>query len=421
VNWLTKARLITPSPAAHADTPLAALSDGIVDAAFAFGSNPAGPSITGDLAMKNKDDVDNGAIDTWQAGAPVGWVVAVTVDGTVTEATGAEARSGSALKVKKGTGSARATYVYEVRAGQRLTYEAYLRNNGAGQCQLQIYNPMTGMYLAPGLTWQASQIYVATASTTSYVQKTGAFQVESFLACQGPTAFLECSIHDTGGTGASDYALADDLQLWPTWNAVVVSGHNWEPVSAPEIRSSNDAFAGNNVLEGTMAVRQPAFFKYLATPVAKRWVRVALIGTHSGYDGRAYRFMGELAVTYLESALKGPKLSDGYTVRYLPDNVVNTMPAGKVVAARTTQQRRRVLALHFRRTGGTDAAMREVRDEIHGRCYGSLLPVIVVPIDSEDVVLHGRLDDAFEALRAGIDVWDDDLVITENAFPRVTP
>jgi hypothetical protein len=89
-----------------------------------------------------------------------------------------------------------------------------------------------------------------------------------------------------------------------------------------------------------------------------------------------------------------------------------------VIAARTVPQRRRVFPIPFQRT--SDAEIREARDELHGRCFGTLFPLIVVPIDTEDVVTHARLDDSYEAMPL-FQEWDDDLRISDNPFPRVAP
>lgn len=417
LNFLEQARAITLSPAVDALFPVAGLYDGYADAICAHGSNGADPSVTVDLAMLDKDRVDNGNLDSWPGGSPTGWTVTASGGGAVTEATGGEARSGSAAKIQKSAGAASLKKTFKVRAGQRLNVEVYLRNTGAGQCQAQLYNPVTKRYLSAAGAWQSAQTYWATASTTSYVQKLLAFQVEDVLACQGFVAYLELSMHDTGGAAGGDYGLADDAFMWPRWNAVVVSGHNLEIGQAPTLRSSTDAFGGVNTQEALLTVRQPAFQGYLSTPSNRRYARLASTGTQSTLAGTPY--YGELVITYLETAASGGASEWTYSVRYMPDNILSAPAGGKVIATRATQQRRRAIALHF--TPPADAVMREQRDELHGRCHGALYPVILVPVDAEDVVVHGRIDETLEVRRLFLASWEDDVLVSENPFTRVTP
>jgi hypothetical protein len=420
LNFLEQARLITPSPALDANFPVARLYDGYADAVAAFATNTASPLYTVDLALLDKDLVDNGNLDSWPGGVPTGWAVTTSGGGAVTEATAGEARSGSAAKVKKNGGAASIKKTYKVRTSQRILFDLYLRNAAAGQAQAQIYNPLTKKYLTGAMAWQSGQAYFATASTTSYVQKTNSFTVEDWRAHgDAPITYLELSIHDTGAGGGSDYALVDDVFLSPHWNALVLAGHNIEAGMAPQMRSSNDNFAANNVLEASPAVRQPSMFAFASTAIAKRWARLQLTGTQSSISGAAW--LGELAITYLETALRG--FNDGSDLRYLPDNTVNAGPGGKVIASQTARQRRRVLRVTVEpgTVGANDAEIREQRDEITGRSHGALWPLIVVPHNSEDIVLHGRLDDSWAAKRVFDTFWEDDLLISENPFTRVIP
>lgn len=419
LNLLERARAITLSPAAAAAFPPGALHDGYADLICKFGANSASPTTTIDLAMTDQNNADNANFDTWNAGAPTSWAVTTTGTGTVVETTtGGEVRSGSAPKMNKGTGTARVTKTYRVRAGERLSFSLWLRIAGAGQAKAQLYNPITKKYLTSGFLWQSAQAYFATEiASTSYIEKTGDFTVESFSTCQDAITYLELTVEDTGTGGGSDFAFVDDVFMWPNWNALVVSGHNIEPGMAPELRSSTDNFGSVNTLEATPAVRQPSFFAVLSVASTRRYARITYSGVQSAQAGAVWS--GEVAVCYLETALRGMSGGEtGYQLRFLPDNIMTSAPGGKVIASRSAQQRRRVLSCRVRST--SDASWREQRDEITGRCHGALWPIVFVPVDTEDVVLHGRLDESWQAQRLLPSLFDDDLVISDNPFPRVT-
>lgn len=418
LNFLEKARSITVSPSADANFGTANLYDGYADAVFKFGSNGANPYISVDLAIKDKDGADNGSLDTWSGGTPTAWTVTTSGTGTVTETTvGAEVKSGSAAKLKKGSGSAQIAKTYRVRAGQRMTVDLWLRAAASGFAKAQLRNLVTGYYLTSAGAWQSAQAYFATESGTTYVQKTRTFTVQNFATCLDPMTYLELMVEDQGSGGGSDFAFVDDAFIYPDWNAVVIAGHNIEPRMLTELRSSTDGFGASNTVEATVTVVQPACFAYLSVASQRRYARLALTGTQSSQGGAPY--YGELVITYLETSAVGPSHISGsnYTMRFLPDNIINTAPGGKVHAARASTQRRRVHQLSFR-TNTTDVA--EVRDEIHGRCYGALWPLVLVPMNAETVVALARIDDSWEVKRVLDTLWDSDLVVSDCPFPRVT-
>jgi hypothetical protein len=417
LNFLEKARLITPSPAANVLFPVSSLYDGYSDAIFRFGSNAADPSLTFDLAMKDKDDVDNGDLNTWSAGSPVGFTKTTTGTGTAAEtAVAGEIVSGSAAKLNKGSGTAKLVKTYKVRTGSRWNYSLSMRIAASGHAKAQLYNPITKKYLTGAGAWQSAQAYFATENASAvHVAKTGSFTVESYSTHQGPMTYLELTVLDDGGGAAGDFSFFDDLFFWPSWNAVVISGHNIEAGMTLSLRSSTDAFVGSNDEEVALSMRRPAFYGYDSGGVSRRWARLAFTGTQSDIAGAAYA--GEIVLTYLETAPDiGP--ADGYSMRRIPDNVQNSAPGGRIIASRTNDERRRAFQFSFPDTQTAELATLE--DELHGRAHGALFPVVIVPDNSQDVVCHGRLSDDWEVKRLFASTWDSDLLLAENPMPRVT-
>lgn len=418
LNFLEQSRAITLSPGVDANFPASRLYDGYADAICKLSANSANPSIVVDLAMLDSSGGDNGNLDTWAGGLPSNWTVTATGGGSVVQTSvGGEMRSGSAAKLNKGAGAASITKTYRGRSGQRLTLEQYVRIAAAGNVGLQVYNPVTKKYLTSGGAWQTAQAYWATeAASTTYVQKTIPFTVEDFAANQSAITYLELSVVATAGAGGSDFAFVDDAFLWPTWNAVVLAGHNIEPGMGTEARSSTDAFGASNVLEATMAVRRPSFYSYLSTPSTKRWAKLALTGTQSAQAGAVY--ISELAVTYMETGTVGP--SDGMKIRYIPDQIRNTSPGGVVRASKQADERR-ALQMNFERVDPVyTTEAREVRDEIVRRSEFGAWPIIIAPLDAlADLIVHGRMTNAWEIALLFNSVWDDDLYVEENPFSRV--
>lgn len=424
LQFLERARSIASSPAFDADYPKTRLYDGWADAAAWLASNAASPTITIDLAMLGADAIDNAALDAWQAGLPVGWAVTATGGGAVTETTTAgEIRSGSAAKLKKGTGTARVAKTYRVRAGQRLNLSAWVRVAASGVAGVAIYNPVTKHYYSPagGGSWTSALTYAAASTSLTYVEATGTFTVEGLAACGDPITYVQLLVEDFGAGGASDYAFVDDAFVWPSWNAVIVSGHNIEPGMAPTVRSSTDNFASVDTSEAAIAIQHPTCYAYLSTPSTRRYVRLAMTGAQSPAAGAV--FIGELVVTYLETAARSSRTEDGYETELVPDNL-ELQAAPRRASARMALQRRRRLRLAFLQP--TDAQYVVARDEVHGRCHGTLWPLVIVPRDADDVVVHGRLDeDAWKARRlhdgeAG-GIYEDGLTIIESPPPRVVP
>lgn len=415
LNLLERSRSITPSPAADALFSIVRLYDGYADGIFRFGSSTANPSITVDLAMLDAAGVDGGDFAAWPSGLPTGWAVTATGGGTVVQSSPGRGGAGSEAKLNKGAGVASLLKTYRVRAGERLTIDLWTKIGAAGVSKAQLYNPATKMYLTGAGVWQAAQVYLfSEAASTSYVEKTLAFQVESFNACQGGTAYLELTLADLGAGGGSDFSYFDDVYLWPTWNAIVVVGHNIDPGMAATLRSSTDGFSGSDVQEAVLTLTRPACYAYLSTPSAKRYARLLLTGTQSAQAGAAYA--GELAVCYLESALTAQ--ANGWEITFMDDQLRNTTRSGHTSVVPQQIDSRRVLRVSFDRTN--DASYREGRDELMRRCRGGQWPAIVVPADTEPEVVHGRRDNSWRAVRNLRAYWQDDVVLTETPLPQVT-
>ena len=410
-NLLARAVLITPAPALDAILGVGSLYDGRAKTITKFGSLVADSKVTIDLALFA------GAFETWGGGAPAGWTKTTSGTGTVVETVvGAEVRSGSAAKGNKGSGTAQLSRTITVRVGERLTLDVWLRIAAAGQSKVQIYDVLTHKYLTSGGAWQTGATYCASeVASTNYVNTVRTFTVEDWQAHQANTTQLRILWEDTGAGGGSDFAFVDDLYVYPTWNFCSIHGHNIDAGTAVELRSDTAAFAGAGTLEATLTNRVPSFHAYLSAPVGKRWARVTLVGTNS-----AIPYLGELVIGYAETAAR--KIKDGWEVREMESQVRNVSPVGEVFALNRTQFTRRAIRPTFKAL--SDAQWREGRDDIFRRCRGGANPLVIVPMDDEDVVLLGRIDDTIAAQRAfrtsGGQLLEYDLPVAESPFNSLT-
>lgn len=333
-NLLERALSVTLSPAIDALYPVAGCFDGRPSRSVRHGSNAANPSITFDLAPF----------------APAG----------------------------------PGTQDIVVRTGERRFV------TGVGTTTISIRNLLTGKYLTSGGAWQAGSTNCLTAAGTL------AYQVESFTACQSPTAILRIVM--SGGTTVAD---------WPRWNAVMIFGHNLDPGLTVEMRSSTDNFSSVNALEVTGAITQPSFYMLKASPITSRYGRVLFTGTN-----QAIPWYAEVAPMYLETPTLQTS-ADGYELAFEEAQVRNDGPWGTSYVYNMAPWPRRTIALHFRMGTVSEA---EIRQEIVLRCRGGAYPLVVVPNSAEPAILLTRLTQKWTEQRKLTTYWSSDLIAAEEAI-----
>jgi hypothetical protein len=277
------------------------------------------------------------------------------------------------------------TVTIVVRSGERR------RITSTGTTSISIQNLSTGKYLTTGSAWQAG----ATSCLTSAGSRD--YQVESFSLCQAALVLLKIVI--TSGTGVWDQ---------PRWNALGVIGHNLDPGLTCEMRSSSDNFSGSNVLEVTGSILQPAFYFYDGTAgITNRYGRLLHTGTN-----QATPWYGEIFPCWLESSVDRPDV--GMEIQYEEPQVRNAGPLGDTHVYNLAPWPRRIARMQFDQLATTGAI--ETRQEIILRCRGGAYPILLVPVESEPMVIHGRPTEKWSETRFISTRWRNDLVIAEDAI-----
>ena len=401
-NLLELAKAVTCSPAADASFPIANLYDGAPSKPFKFGSAPADPYITVDLDRLG----GYGDMEAWTGGTPNGWTEVNTGTGAVTQDVVNFHGGASAALMTGGTGSASIYRDTTVRAGERLTLEAWLAGDGTASARIRVQNLQTGKYLTSAGAWQVAAADVDSRSIASYAQTLKDFTVEGYAVCQVPTVTLRITLL----CNQSGSSIADDVAVYPHVNVASIHGHNIDALNALQLRSSTDAFVGVDTLEATLAMQQPAFYGYLATAIKRRWLRLKLVGTNTSAV-----MLGEFWLAYAETASRGAQW--GFTVITVEDQVRTESEAAEVTVFSLSQHARREVTLHFRPRNATQHA--EFRDDLLRRCRGGKYPAIVIPVDDEPLILHGRFPNGDALTRAFLAVWDVDIRVVESPFPFV--
>jgi hypothetical protein len=281
--------------------------------------------------------------------------------------------------------SGAATKTIVVRAGERR------RITSTGTTSISVRNLATRKYAqAGGAGWQAGATSILTGAGSAD------YQVESYTACQAPYVLLEIVI--SAGTGVVDH---------PRWNAMAVLGHNLDPGLTCQMRSSTDAFSGSDALEATATILQPGFVVLDLAGISNRYGRLAITGTNA-----AAPWYGELFPCWLETAIDMPDI--GIEIAYQWHQVRNTGLLGTSRVHSLVPWPSRVLRMAFDQR--LDAGSIETRQEMVLRSMGGLHPMLVVPVDTEGTVLHGRLSDKWTETRYLSTRTKNDLVLAEDAF-----
>lgn len=405
---------VTVSPGTDSNYNLSDLTDG----------RPANPwKCSADAAWYVQGDLNqsgNGDIEDWASATLLSnpWVHDIIGGGTGSidrEGTTVHAGTYSA-KLTQGTSTSVGFYQDIVaRAGERR----YMTGWGyadSGNARFRIQNMATGNYLTSSATWSATPSDIGTVSAASWAEVSKSYQVEDIDACQTPTPTLRYSALTNDGT-----IYADDMYDWPRFNAAIVAGHNLGTRNTISLKSDdNAAFSSATTLDTATPVL-PTFHLYDSTGSAERYVRVDTDQTSNGVntdsDGvstAAVPYIGELVVCWLESASREASADGTYELAYDEPQERHESRTGEVWAHDMLTEPRRMLKMGFTLPTATE------HDEHRGivrRCRGGLHPVVVVPIDAEDIAIYGYLAATWAATRIFKSYWEDEIIVAESPPP----
>ena len=394
---------VTPSPAADALFPVAALYDRDPGTIFKFGSLTADPTITLDLG----ETPPNGDFeDAFVGGLPTAaW--GKTSGATLTR-NASTPRSGAGCLQASGDLAEYGYFDLAAHAGAAFIFQAAARTVG-GNClaQVRVRNLHTGSMLKSDGTWSATPIEFLSTSATSYSFSSQAATVETPES--GPSVMtlrVELVCHNQGG----DTPLYDDVALFFGVDFASLHGHNLDPLVVVELRSSTDGFSGSNTLEATLTKRRGAFYGKLASVVCRRYWRLKFVGTNS-----AAIYLGEWVLGAAYALAQPPGYP--FAVELLAPQIRVPLPYGApaVYGVGLTVQPAS-LGLSFGFNG--DAALAEFQREVFERSLDGS-PLVLVPDDSKPEVYLVRCPDRMSRPRTGWTFHQVEMVFESLRLPLV--
>lgn len=320
-------------------------------------------------------------------------------------------RSGAGCLACDGTTANYAYYDLTVYPGQRLKIEAAARVlTGAGpSAKVKVRNMFTGRLLDTNGAWQtAGATSIVDNATTSYVLGSVTFQVETGQSLP-PTMTLRLEFYCI--LSATDTPVYDDVAIYYGVNFCSVHWTNIQQSagSPPQLRSSTDNFSGSDTLEAEMTVAKPAFYSVLSAPVYRRYWRHV-----SGRDGNllngAAPYFGELWIGCVETA--GRAQDYGWSLTPAFPQIRTRTPFGAEAVNQVGLFEQRRLAMNFR--PGASSEYLELYDRLYRITSGGALPLVIVPYDSDDVVIHGRLGAELGVNRELITRWGFSMEVLET-------
>jgi hypothetical protein len=158
---------------------------------------------------------------------------------------------------------------------------------------------------------------------------------------------------------------------------------------------------------------RPACYVLLSSPVYRRYWRVRTGAVTGLVNGGQAPSIGELVLGCAEAAARAQDY--GWTLSLVQQQVRTHSVLGAEAVYQVSQNEQRRLGLNFK--PGSASEFLELRDRLYRVTQGGALPVVVVPYDSDDVVIHGRLGPELVISRELITRWGFSMEVLETAPP----
>lgn len=337
-----------------------------------------------------------------------GWSSATTGTGAAT-ILGSGDTGTKAFQCTAGTGSATWFVDILVRSGDRLKIDARMAENSTGTARLRIRNLTSGNLLTSGAAWSATLTTdVFTATTTAYTTNALQFQVESMDICHGQAmVLLRVSLIVEGAVGVAQF---DTLGLYAGVNFASLHGWGGGMGLLTLTIESNATWDGTGAYtsRATMVKEQGQFYSSF-TVIYALWWRLKLTGTSLFVPT-----LGEMILGFAETATFHQS-TEGYTERNsFPQTRYESLSGDVTVYSLSTSARQELTIVPFTTS---DATYQELRDELFRRSNGGLYPMIYVPVSTEPLVYHGRLQDEIEIDRQNIARRTSNLRLISSGMP----
>ena len=338
------------------------------------------------------DDFETWPLTTWTVDELGG---TGTVEQTMV---GAEVHAGtSAAKLTGGDNGVRVYQDITARSGEKRRIDAWLVGDGtANGVGIRIQNLRTGRYLTSAGAWQTTATNCLSRTTATYGQVNLSYTVESFTRCHSDLVTLRVEVIAL----ATVEVFADDVRDWPAVDMLSLHGVNLEDCTTIAWSTSDDGSTfGDTVTLGDAAAgfsadqRPTMYYKRASTVQDKPWHDLHFVGS------TALAFtpeIGQIILAQVATAARNYDWRSELQLRH--ERITNETGAGDRHVYRRTRWPSRVFGANWQFT--TDAEMRESRDDLFSRAGGDALNVLLVPDDSQNVVLLGRIDHTWSVQRA---------------------
>jgi hypothetical protein len=364
-----------------------------------------------DLFVKG-DLCSNANLDTWSGGLPTGYTDISTGTGDVVEEGTTTVSGKSALITGGASGVGGLRRIYVVRSGTTVKFSIRLRNDTSGTIDVQIRNLDTGYYLSPGAEWQASQVYFVEDDTTgSFSTRTVTFTMQPFSFTNKDAVTLEVRVTKD----SDDDGFVDNWLVVPGVNFWSIHGHNataGNGLAGVAVTYSDDDSSYTGTAGSDPDFNQPSTYQILNATQYRQFWKFTYTGTPTSGTNVYY---GELILGQIETASMAPRY--GHEVAYNRRQVRNVSRGGNVRVHNSSLFEERVIKMSFGLKG--DAELLEMRDQWHRRSDFGRHPMILVPLDTEDIVIHGRVADAVALRRLFMGFREGEVMVAESPFPSI--
>jgi hypothetical protein len=420
-NLLGRGRVTVSDQHPDPDYQKASLWDGRPGRPFIFGSNSEDRffQLDGDLAL------GTGGFNNFPGGIAEGWNRLQSGGGAVTQEGVVKSEDGSAVRFAKAAPGdvAQLARAFTVRSGEWLTIDVDLRGDGALACLLFVQNVNTARFW-DGLGWTAVATPVFSVVANSgprpqgYNLRSTHFQVEDYATTFMDQMTLQVTLgpSTTVGTGlcyADGFSIYADLDLLGLFGLP-----NLDPSISIELRSDTAGFGGPGNLEATAALRRPSLYIVLDSPAARRYWRVVFKGINSGFGfPTASPAIGEAVLGLSRKMLFNPEYP--IHVSFASHNDVNVSGGGESYVSARSETPQRTIELPFQY--GSLVGFEDARDFIYLRSAFGANPVVVVPLDTESAVYHGRVGPEWQAEQSSFTQYPATIQIREDPLPSLYP
>lgn len=409
-NLLQRASSVTVTNE-DTDFPKANIYDGT--AAVFKGSTEVVPfTISADLG---EIPANGGFESAFSGGVPgTGW--SKTAGATLVRNT-TEQRTGTGALECQGSTANYASFLVTVHPGQRLKLEAAGRTvSGTGTfARVRVRNLWTGSLLDSSGNWQSGQTTAFLANqTTTYVFQSVAFTVE-----QGSGFPYTMTLRFELYCATIDFPVYDDVAVFYAVNFASLHWSNFiDQTTKPALRSSTDNFSGSDTLEAEFTPCQPAMYVLLSSPVYRRYWRYNSTTNSNVSFGGSVPVVGEAWLGYAEAAARAQDY--GWELSSIRTQIRTSTVLGAEGVYVPSDHEQRSLSLNFR--PGSAAEFLELRERLHRMTKGGADPFVIVPYDSDDIVIHGRLKPTLGYQRELVTRWIGmSMEILETLPPVLAP